>query len=80
MIDRAEIERLAREQICGGNDPQTPYERGAVQQLVAFGIRVKLQGHPNVEEFYQAKGCTCGPSIGGGWHFEDCPLYQEAQE
>ena len=48
MIDRTEIERLAREQVCGGNEPQTPYERGAVQQLVAFGIRVKLQGHHSV--------------------------------
>ena len=60
MIDRAEIERLAKEQICGGNDPQTPYERGAVQQLVAFGIRVaQIQS--------QATTITID-----GWHGNNC--------
>ncbi len=52
-----------------------------LERLLRHAARDSMMpGCHDVEEFYQAKGCTCGPSIGGGWHFEDCPLYQEAQE
>lgn len=39
-MNEQDIIRMAREQVCGGLEPQTPYERGAVAHFTAFGRRV----------------------------------------
>ena len=66
------IEQLAREQVCGGNEPRTPYEKGAVQALVSFARRVladdsfrpiyTLDGQP-----MHRSDCYCELCKGGGY-------------
>ena len=42
----------------------------------AFHPIVVVVARPDNYYYDSTEGCTCGSSVGGDWHIEDCPQYQ----